>query len=75
MVSITLIASGIRKVKLLTVNLGLIMICLIIYATLIMGSFDVVYGGIACVIMGLVLLFINFRISKMFKAKEAEKNA
>ncbi len=75
MVSITLIASGIRKVKLLTVNLGLIMICLIIYATLIMGRFDVVYGGIACVIMGLVLLFINFRLSKMFKAKEAEKNA
>lgn len=74
-VSIALITAGIRKVKLLTVNLGLIMICLIIYATLIMGRFDVVYGGIACVVMGLVLLFINFRLSKMFKAKEAEKNA
>lgn len=74
-VSITLITAGIRKVRLLTVNLGLIMICLIIYATLIAGRFDVVYGGIACVIMGLVLLFINFRLSKMFKAKEAEKNA
>ena len=74
-VSITLIASGIRKVKLLTVNLGLVMICLIIYATLIAGRFDAVYGGIACVIMGLVLLFINFRLSKTFKAKEEEKNA
>ena len=74
-VSISLITAGIRKVKLLTVNLGLIMICLIIYATLIIGRFDVVYGGIACVIMGLVLLFINFRLSKIFKAKEVGKNA
>ncbi len=74
-VSITLITSGIRKVKLLTVNLGLVMICLIVYATLIAGRFDAVYGGIACVIMGLVLLFINFRLSKTFKVKEAEKNA
>ncbi|MBR4858693.1 MAG: DUF2157 domain-containing protein [Clostridia bacterium] len=74
-VSITLIAAGIKKAKLLTVNLGLVMICVIIFATFIMGKFDVVYGGIACVVMGLVLLFINFRLSKMFKAKEAEKNA
>lgn len=74
-VSITLIAAGIRRIKLLTVNLGLIMICLIIYATFIMGRFDVVYGGITCVVMGLVLLFINFRLSKSFKTKEAEKHA
>ena len=74
-VGITLIAAGIRKAKLLTVNLGLVMICVIIFATFIMGKFDVVYGGIACVVMGLVLLVINFRLSKTFKAKEAVKNA
>lgn len=74
-VSITLIAAGIRKIKLLTVNLGLVMVCLIIYATFIAGRFEAVHGGIACVIMGLILLFINFRLSKTFKAKGAEENA
>jgi len=51
------------------------MICVIVYATLIMGRFDAVYSGIACIAMGLILLFINFKLSKVFKAKEMDKNA
>lgn len=74
-VSVTLIVDGIRKIRLSTVNLGLVMICVIVYATLIMGRFDAVYSGIACIAMGLILLFINFKLSKVFKAKEMYKNA
>lgn len=73
--SIILIIGGIRKAKMLTVNLGLIMLCIIIYMTIFMGRFDVVYSGIACVVMGTILLFINYRLSKAFKAKEGEQNA
>ncbi len=73
--SVVIIISGIRKTKMLTVNLGLIMLCVTIYLTLLAGSIDIVTGGIACVVMGGALLFINFRLSKSFKAKEAEQNA
>lgn len=75
--SIIIIISGIKKMKMLTVNLGLIMLCVDIYLTLIAGNFDIVFSGITCVVMGGALLFINYRLSKSFKAKEkeAEKNA
>ena len=73
--SIILIISGIRNAKMLTVNLGLIMICYIIFVTLIMGNWDLVYSGIACVVMGIALLLINRKLSKSFKAREAENNA
>lgn len=73
--SIILVISGIKNAKLSTVNLGLIMICYIIFVTLVMGEWDFIYSGIACVIMGLILLLINKRLSKSFKAKEADKNA
>ncbi|MBQ2903947.1 MAG: DUF2157 domain-containing protein [Clostridia bacterium] len=73
--SITVIVAGIRKAKLLTVNLGLIMLCFLVYLTIFAGNFDIVYSGIACIIMGGILLFLNYRMSKSFKAKEAEKNA
>ncbi len=74
-ISITIIVAGIRKAKMLTVNLGLLMLCFIIYLTIFAGNFDVVYSGIACIVMGGILLFINYRMSKSFKAKEGEKNA
>lgn len=73
--SITVIVAGIKKAKLLTVNLGLIMLCVLLYFTIFAGNFDVVYSGIACIIMGGILLFLNFRMSKSFKAKEAKENA
>ena len=73
--SITIIVAGIRKSKMLTVNLGLIMLCFLVYLTIFAGNFDIVYSGIACIIMGGILLFLNYRMSKSFKAKEAEKNA
>ncbi len=73
--SIILIISGIKNAKMLTVNLGLIMVCYIIFVTLIMGNLEPVYSGIACVIMGIALLFINRRLSKSFKAREAENDA
>lgn len=73
--SITIIIAGIRKAKLLTVNLGLLMLCFLLYFTIFAGNFDIVYSGIACIIMGGILLFLNFRMSKTFKAKEAKKNA
>ena len=72
-VSITIIVAGIRKAKMLTVNLGLIMLCFLVYFTIFAGNFDIVYSGIACIVMGGILLFLNFRMSKAFKAKEAEK--
>lgn len=73
--SVILVISGIKNAKMLTVNLGLIMICYIIFVTLIMGEWDFVYSGIACVIMGLILLLINKGLSKSFKAKETDRNA
>lgn len=73
--SIILIISGIKNAKMLTVNLGLIMICYIIYVTLIMGNWELVYSGIACVVMGIALLLINRKLSKSFKIKEADNNA
>ncbi len=72
--SITVIVAGIKKAKLLTVNLGLIMLCVLLYFTIFAGNFDIVYSGIACIIMGGILLFLNFRMSKSFKAKEAKEN-
>ena len=73
--SIILIISGIKNAKMLTVNLGLVMICYIIFVTLIMGNWDFVYSGIACVVMGVALLLINRKLSKTFKAREDENNA
>lgn len=75
--SIIIIIGGIRKAKMLTINLGLLMLCIVIYLTFIAGNFDIVFSGITFVIMGGALLFINYRLSKSFKAKEkeAEENA
>lgn len=73
--SIVLVISGIKNAKMSMVNLGLVMICCIIFVTLIMGEWDFVYSGISCVVMGIILLLINKRLSKSFKAKEADKNA
>ncbi len=73
--SILLVISGIKNAKMLTVNLGLLMICYIFYVTLIMGNWDLVYSGIACVVMGIALLLINRKLSKTFKAREDETNA
>ncbi len=73
--SIILIISGIKNAKMLTVNLGLIMVCYIIYVTLIIGNWELVYSGIACVAMGIALLLINRKLSKTFKSREAENNA
>lgn len=73
--SIAIIVSGIRKAKLLTVNFGLIMLCVLVYITIFAGKFEIIYSGIACIVMGGFLLFLNYRMSKAFKAKEAEKNA
>lgn len=73
--SVILVISGIKNEKLSTVNLGLVMICCIIFITLIMGDFEFIYSGIACVVMGIILLLINKLLSKSFKAKEADKNA
>lgn len=70
--SIVIIIGGIRKTKMLTVNLGLLMLCIVIYLTFIAGNFDIVFSGITFVIMGGVLLFINYRLSKSFKLKEKE---
>ncbi len=74
-ISITLIISGIKKAKLLTVNLGLLMLCFIVYLTIFAGNFDFVYSGIACTVMGGILLFLNYKMSKTFKAKESGNNA
>ncbi len=73
--SIVIIISGIRKAKLLTVNFGLIKLCVLVYITIFAGRFEIVYSGIACIVMGAILLFLNYRMSKAFKAKEAEKYA
>ncbi len=71
--SVTLIVSGIKKLKLLTVNLGLIMLCVIIYFTLLLGNLDIIFGAIACTVMGILLLVINAKLSKSFR--KGEKNA
>lgn len=73
--SIAIIVSGTRKAKLLTVNFGLIMLCVLIWLTIFADRFEIIYSGIACIVMGAILLFLNYKMSKLFKAKEAEKNA
>ena len=73
-ISITIIISGIRKAKMLTVNLGIIMLCFLIYFTIFAGRFDVFYGGIACIVMGGILLLINYKLAKSFKRTEGDEN-
>ncbi len=73
--SVTIIISGIKKAKMLTVNLGIIMLCFIIYFTIFAGRFDVVYSGIACIVMGGILLFINYKLAKSFSRTEGDENA
>lgn len=73
--SIILVIGGIKNAKLSTVNLGLIMICYIVFITLFMGEFEFIYSGIACAVMGIILLLINKALSKSFKDREADKNA
>lgn len=74
-ISVTIIISGIKKAKMLTVNFGIIMLCFIIYFTIFAGRFDVVYSGIACIVMGGILLFINYKLAKSFKRTEGDENA
>ncbi len=73
--SIIIIVAGIKKAKILTVNLGLIMLCAIIFLILIAGVYDIIVCGIACIAMGIALLLINFKLSKAFKAKEVKQDA
>lgn len=73
--SITLIIRGVQNAKMLTVNFGLLMLCAVIVAVLIEMNFDLFFNGTICAIMGLALLFVNSRMSKAFKAKEAANNA
>ncbi len=73
--SLILVASGIKKMKLLLMNFGLIMLCVIIFLILLEGETDAILIGLACVAMGGALLLTNYKLSKSFKAKEAEKNA
>lgn len=73
--SIVLIIRGVQNAKMLTVNFGLLMLCAVAIALLIELNFDLIFNGFICAIMGIALLFINNRMSKAFKAKEAENNA
>lgn len=74
-ISVTIIISGIRKAKMLTVNFGIIMLCFLIYFTIFAGRFDVFYGGIACIVMGGILLLINYKLAKSFNRTEGDENA
>lgn len=71
-ISVTIIISGIRKAKMLTVNFGIIMLCFLIYFTIFAGRFDAFYGGIACIVMGGILLLINYKLAKSFKRTEGD---
>lgn len=73
--SIVLIIRGVQNAKMLIVNFGLLMLCAVAIALLIELNFDLFFNGFICAIMGLALLFVNSRMSKAFKAKEAENNA
>lgn len=72
--SIVLIIRGVQNAKMLLVNFGLLMLCAVAVALLIELNFDLFFNGAICAIMGLALLFVNSRMSKAFKAKEAENN-
>lgn len=73
--SITLIIRGVQNAKMLTVNFGLLMLCAVAIVLLIELNFDLFFNGAICSVMGIALLFVNSRMSKAFKAKEAENNA
>ncbi len=73
--SITLIIRGVQNAKMLIVNFGLLMLCAVAVALLIELNFDLFFNGAICAVMGIALLFVNSRMSKAFKAKEAENNA
>ena len=73
--SIVLIIRGVQNAKMLTVNFGLLMLCAVAIALLIELNFDLFFNGAICSVMGIALLFVNSRMSKAFKAKEAENNA
>ncbi len=73
--SIALIIKGVKTAKMSIVNFGLIALFSVIISALIKMDFDLIVYGIACVIMGAVLLAINNHMSKIFKAKEEDGNA
>lgn len=72
--SIVLIIRGVRNAKMSVVNFGLLMLCAVTVAILIELNFDLFFNGAICAVMGIALLLVNSRMSKAFKAKEAENN-
>ncbi len=68
------IIKGVKTAKMSTLNLGLVSLFAVVLAALVRMDFDLIVYGIVFVIMGTVLLVINSRMSKKFKAKEDERN-
>ena len=72
--SILLIINGIKKAKLLTVNFGLVALCYIPITLMIKEMFEPAVCGLTFAAMGIMLLLVNARLSKTFKAKERAEN-
>lgn len=72
--SVLLIINGIKKAKLLTVNFGLVALCYVPLTLMIKEMFEPAVCGLTFAAMGIMLLLVNARLSKTFKAKERAEN-
>lgn len=66
---IALIVSGVRTSKLLNANLGLLTVFATVFMLIFGGDFGSLFNGISLMVLGGILLFINYRMTRAFKAK------
>lgn len=74
-VSIAIIASGVKNESLAKSNYGLIMLCGIILYLLFVSDIAIVFKGFACVAAGAIILAADKLLLGRFKKQEADENA
>lgn len=79
-ISINLILGGVRHNDFIEMNAGLILILLYIGYLIFSADLGMLYNGIVLIVLGAVLLTVNFRLAKTVKAlsqaqKERDDNA
>ena len=79
-ISINLILGGVRHSDFIEMNAGLILILLYIGYLILSAKLGMLYNGLVLIVLGAVLLAVNFKLAKSVKAltdaqKEGDENA
>lgn len=79
-ISINLILGGVRHSDFIEMNAGLILILLYIGYLILSAELGMLYNGLVLIVLGAVLLAVNFKLAKSVKAltdaqKEGDENA